>query len=218
VATYSTLLGLKLNTGSDPFLLSDFIANWGILDQSPGVFVCTSLTKPAWGAAQAGRKIFMTDLKQTQFWTGTAFQDELNSVPVFVGGTYIDTAMSRNNSSIFTVFSFTTSRPGSASIILVGTYQCSNQQSQDVFQSVVFDGTRITLGNFREQIRFEGNQADASGIAGTSTCTVAEQATMTTGTHQVGIQCDVGSGSAAVTLIGVKALVFISQYSVSNSL
>ena len=38
--------GLKLNAPTDPFQLSDFVANWQILDASPGTFICTSASRP----------------------------------------------------------------------------------------------------------------------------------------------------------------------------
>ena len=51
MATYSTVMGLKLNDPSDSFELSDFVANWETIDASPGTYICTSNTRPNWGAA-----------------------------------------------------------------------------------------------------------------------------------------------------------------------
>jgi hypothetical protein len=218
VATYSTYLNLKLNAGSDPFLLSDFINNWDILDTSPGVYICTSLTRPSWGTAQAGRKIFMTDLEQTQFWNGSSWQDERNSVPTFAYGVYLNTSMNRNSSPQFTIMQFSTPRPCAMAIILTAVYNCNNQQSQDLYQNVLFDGATINLGSFREQIRFEGNAADAGGQAGQVGTSIAIMPALSAGSHSVGLECQVGSYSSAITLIGAKVLGFIALYTSSNSL
>jgi hypothetical protein len=218
MATYSTFLSLKLNDGSDSFLLSDFISNWEILDGSPGVFVCTSLTRPSWGSAQAGRTIFMTDYKQVSYWNGSSWQDPRDSAPIFAGGSFLNASMARNTSPVFTILTFTTPRPCAVTIILVATYQCSNQQTQDGYQSVVFDGSAVRLGGYREQVRFNGNSADSGGMAGVTATSIAIIPSAAAGSHTVGIECDIGTYSAPITLIGVKATAMISLYQSGNSL
>jgi len=131
VATYSTYLGLKLNSATDPFLLSDFIGNWTILDGSPGVFVCTSSSRPSWTAAQAGRLIFMTDWKALSYWTGTAWLDCRDAAPVFAGGVYLNTAIARGTTGTFTVINLTCPRTCSLAIALTGTYLVAASQNQD---------------------------------------------------------------------------------------
>lgn len=218
MATYSNFLGLKLNAPSDPFLLSDFITNWSILDGSPGSFICTSLSRPTWGSSQAGMKIFMTDYKQDQFWTGSTFQDPLNSVPVFAGGSFLDLSMTRNNNYSPNILQFTTSRPAALGIMAVATYNCNNQQTQDAWQSISFDGQTNNLGGFREQIRFAGNNSDASGTAGVACASIGIAASVAAGLHHVGLVINIGSNSTSLTLVGVKVLAFVGQYSTSNSL
>lgn len=73
----STRLGLKKPQDSDPFLTTDFDGNLDIIDSYPGVWVCTSSTKPLWGAAQAGQQIFCTDTRTLLSWTGSAWVDSL---------------------------------------------------------------------------------------------------------------------------------------------
>ncbi len=218
MATFSTFLGLKLNQGSDPFLLADFVNNWGIIDASPGTFICTSLTRPSWSAQQAGRMIFMTDLKQLSYWSGTAWQDLRDSVPVFAAGLLLQSSMARNTSPTFTALTFTTPRPCALSIVLTGTYQCDNRQSQDVYQKILVDGTILTMGNFREQIRFEGNAFDAGGQAGANATSIAVAPSISAGSHTIGIQCDMGSQPTAVTMYGVKVMAFISLFASGNVL
>src|SRR6185312_8967561 len=125
MATFTTFLGLKVNAGTDAFLLSDFTSNWNTLDANPGVFICTSTTRPSYSSGQAGRIIFMTDLKQLSYWNGSSWQDLRDSAPVFAQGAIFNTSMSAGSSPTFTVCSLTVPRPCSMAIWLSGTYQCS---------------------------------------------------------------------------------------------
>jgi hypothetical protein len=219
LATFSNYLGLKLNQSSDAFLLSDFIANWDILDASPGIFICTSTTRPSWSSGQAGRLIFMTDLKQTSYWNGTSWQDLRDSVPMFSQGAFFNTAMSAGSSPQFTVCTFTTPRPCSMAVILSGTYQASNQQNQDAFQSILFDGTKQNLGSYREQIRFSGNKSDSGAPAGLNVASLTVVPSVTAGTHTLGLQVDMSTDySASITLAGAKVIGLIGLYNSGNSL
>lgn len=73
----TTRLGIKKPQDPDPFLVSDFQTNYDLIDSYPGVFVCTSGTKPAWGSSQAGQMIFCTDNKTVLAWTGSAWVSPL---------------------------------------------------------------------------------------------------------------------------------------------
>lgn len=219
MATFSNYLGLKLNQSTDAFLLSDFIANWDILDASPGIYVCTSTTRPSWSSGQAGRLIFMTDLKQLSWWAGASWQDLRDSVPVFSQGTFFNTSMSAGSSPQFTVCTFTTPRPCSIAIMLSATYTCSNQQNQDAFQSIIFDGAKQNLGSFREQIRFSGNKSDSGNSAGLNVASLTVVPSVTAGTHTMGVQVDMSSDySSAITLSGAKVIGMISLFFSGNSM
>lgn len=219
MATFSNYLGLKLNQSTDPFLLSDFIANWDILDASPGIYICTSTTRPSWSSGQAGRLIFMTDLKQTSYWNGTSWQDLRDSVPMFVAGSYFNTSMSAGSSPQFTVCTFTTPRPCSLAIILSATYTCSNQRNQDAYQSIIFDGAKQNLGSFREQIRFSGNASDSGNSAGLNATSLTVVPSVTAGTHTMGVEVDMSNDySNSITLTGAKVIGLIGLYSSGNSL
>lgn len=58
---------------TDPFNTGDIAANWGKIDASPGPFICTSATRPAWGSQNKGQQIIETDSGLTWYWNGTAF-------------------------------------------------------------------------------------------------------------------------------------------------
>jgi hypothetical protein len=219
VATFSNYLGLKLNQSSDPFLLSDFVANWEILDAAPGTYICTSTTRPSWSSGQAGRLIYMTDLKQLSYWSGSAWADLRDSVPTFAQGAIVNSSMSPGSSPQFNVLSFTTPRPCSMAIFATGTYQCSNQRNQDAYQSIIFDGAKQNMGSYREQIRFSGNSSDSGNTAGLNVPSLTVVPTVTAGSHTVGLQVDMTSDySNSVTLYGVKIVGMIALYSSGNSL
>jgi hypothetical protein len=217
VATYSTVLGLKLNQLSDPFELSDFVGNWGILDASPGIFICTSVSRPSWGAAQAGRLIFMTDLKQTSYWSGTSWNDLRDSVPTFAGGTYLDVTCNPSSSGIFSILTFTTPRPCSLAIFASATYNYPNNKTQDLYQSITFDGEAQYMG-YREQLRMSPTGGETGVSAGDNAISMAMIPTVAAGQHKIGMQVYVGTYNTPITLIGVKTIAMISLFAGGNSL
>lgn len=218
MATYSTVLGLKLNDQSDPFQLADFTSNYEILDANPGVFICTSAARPSWGAPQTGRLIFMTDLKQLSYWNGTAWSDLRDSAPVFAGGVFLGASMSPSTSPVFNVLTFTTSRPSALAIWASGTYNCANNKTQDAYQTVIFDGAAATVGNFREQVRFEGNSGDTGALAGTNALSVGLVPSVAAGQHKIGIKVDMGTYPVSVEMAGIKVMAMIALYASNNSL
>lgn len=221
MATYSTYLGLKLNQSSDPFLLSDFVNNWTILDGSPGVFICTSSTRPSWSAPQAGRLIFMTDYEQLSFWNGSAWLDCRDAAPVYAAGVYLNTGVTHNTSASFTVINLTLPRTCSLVVMVTGTYQCPAGAYQSLWQRVLVDGVGATnnqLGGFREQLRFSPTFGfnDIAGLCATSFQVAAG---LNPGSHTIGLGVDVGNVSnQTITMGGIKALAFISVTNPSNSL
>ncbi|MCW2930010.1 MAG: hypothetical protein JWM19_972 [Actinomycetia bacterium] len=219
MATYSPVLGLKLNDESDPFQLSDFVGNYGILDASPGTYTCTSTSRPSWSTAQAGRLIFMTDLKQLSYWSGTSWQDLRDSAPVFAAGAYLNTPISHGASPIFNVLTFTTPRPSALSIWLTATYNFPNNKAQDVEQAVVFDGSDSVMGSYREQVRMSGDGGDSGATAGENAMSVALVPSVAAGQHKIGIRVVVSSHyPVGITLVGVKIIAMISTFASNNVL
>lgn len=72
--TPSPKLGLALPSPPDQFSTADLRANWEKIDASPGSFICTSTTRPAWTAGAAGRKIIETDTLLEWLWSGTEWK------------------------------------------------------------------------------------------------------------------------------------------------
>lgn len=73
MSTPSPILGLTLPDLQDRFSTQEVRDNWETIDQSPGVFICTSQTRPGWGQQQAGRKIVETDTHLEWLWTGDSW-------------------------------------------------------------------------------------------------------------------------------------------------
>lgn len=72
--TPSARLGIAKPLLADPFDTQDLADNWQILDDFPGIFICTSGTRPGtWGAAHEGMLIWETDTDLTWRWNGSAF-------------------------------------------------------------------------------------------------------------------------------------------------
>lgn len=219
MATFSPVLGLKLNSESDPFQLSDFISNYGIIDASPGTYTCTSTSRPSWSTAQAGRLIFMTDLKQLSYWSGTGWFDLRDSAPVFAGGAFLNTPISHGSSPVFTILTFTTPRPSALAIWATATYTFPNNKTQDVTQAVVFDGSPSIMGSFQDQVRMSGDGGDSGATAGQNATSLALVPSITAGQHKIGVKVSVGSGyPVGITLVGVKIIAMISVFASNNVL
>jgi hypothetical protein len=61
---------LRLNNPgvNDPFSVTDLSENWSLLDAHPGVYICTSSTRPTWGEDQDGQLIYETDSSLYWYW------------------------------------------------------------------------------------------------------------------------------------------------------
>jgi hypothetical protein len=216
LATYSSYLGLKLNAPTDPFQLSDFVANWGILDASPGVFICTSASRPAWVATQAGRMIFMTDLKQLSWFDGAAWNDLRDSAPVFMAGSNIEVSISAGASPTYPVCSFVTPRPCALAIWVTGTYTVNPNQQQELIQNITLDGVNVSQGGYNDRTLMAGTTSQNDYRTVPSITVVAS---VTSGSHIIGINPQVQANTSAPIFIkGARAMGMIALYSNSNSL
>jgi hypothetical protein len=66
-------LRLNIPTVNTIFSLDDLSDNWEALDDHPGVYLCTSTTRPDWGADNAGQLIFEGDTGLHWVFDGTVF-------------------------------------------------------------------------------------------------------------------------------------------------
>lgn len=72
--SFTDRLNLMRHTLADRFRVQDYANNWARLDQHPGVFICTSGTRPTWGARQEGMCIFETDTQLIWHWSGSEWE------------------------------------------------------------------------------------------------------------------------------------------------
>lgn len=67
-------IGYQAPLTSDPYDTSEESDRWFLADDYPGVFICTSSTRPStWDSTQEGMLIFETDSDLMWRWNGSAF-------------------------------------------------------------------------------------------------------------------------------------------------
>lgn len=147
----TTRLGIKKPQDPDPFLTTDFQTNYDLIDSYPGVFVCTSGTKPSWGSAQAGQLIFCTDTKAVLAWTGTAWADPLTLPAAWQVSTSLNVYQTSSNistpaSGTYTIGTVQSSRACNAvfaSVLQMGALDNGNAYS--VSYNVLVNGSATPI-------------------------------------------------------------------------
>lgn len=99
MSTTTDKLGLKKPAGTDPFLLTDFNSNTDLIDRAPGVYYCTSSTRPSWSSPQAGRMIVETDTKKMFIWPGSGSFVEVVNTTATTANANATAAVSTANSA-----------------------------------------------------------------------------------------------------------------------
>lgn len=117
MSTTSQHIKLKIPDGSDPFLRTDEVQNLTTIDGYPGTWICTSTTRPTWGASQAGMLILETDTRRQMLWNGTAWKEMLTGPAMWYGSLRPYALINRSTTVSYTVGTFTTHRPGSVLVL-----------------------------------------------------------------------------------------------------
>jgi hypothetical protein len=176
MSTLTPRLQLKRNDGSDPFKRQDFTDNWNKIDAAPGVHICTSTSRPTWGASQAGRRILETDTRAEYEWSGTAF-------------------LAKGATATYTLGSITTSRPGSLMVDLQGIFASMDTAAQAVEMAPLVNGAEINTGSgfARGFVQWTGSNNDggyqvyettsAKGLKAVNKGTYTIQAKVTVNTY-----------------------------------
>lgn len=110
--------GIKTWDGSDPFLRADFNDNWRKVDSYLSAFICTSTTRPSWGAAQAGMRIFETDTRRDLMWTGTTWKEPLPAPPGYSAFLAPHAQLYQGTTVSYNMATFTLNRPATVSLWL----------------------------------------------------------------------------------------------------
>lgn len=129
MSTSSQHLGLILNDESDPFLRTDFTANWNKIDQYPGVFICTSSTLPAWTANQAGQSVYLTDSRRTLHWDGATWHAGTDLSPSWTGSISPGVSMTHNQTVKYTIGTVVTRTPATLMVTMVAEGRQNNGPS-----------------------------------------------------------------------------------------
>lgn len=199
MSTTSQHMGLKIPDGSDPFLRTDFVNNYNLIDQYPGDWICTSTTRPAWGTAQAGMKIIETDTRRTMLWNGTSFNELLYGPAVWWGALRPNATLARSTTVSFTVGTFTVNRPGSLVAFATTEYALQVYGRFGVTTRILIDGAVASFDSSISEFS-ETNNPWPSGPVVTSNTNSHSEPTLgarviSAGTHSIGIQA-VGSSSS----------------------
>lgn len=157
-------LGLKTFDQSDPFQRQDFNDNHARLDAYPGPYLCTSNSRPAWGAAQSGMRIYETDTRRELVWTGTAWRDVLSASPVWPGYVKPDVILGLDTHVYYKLATFTVNRPGSLLVNLTVEIQCQSIYTMNAHFVPQVDGGDCAVGSGSgSHIRVEQVHATGNG-------------------------------------------------------
>lgn len=163
--------------------------------------------------------IFMTDLKQTSYWSGTGWNDLRNSAPVFAGGYFLNVACNPGSNGTFNLMTFTTPRPSALAIWATATYTYPANGWQNGAQAITFDGSPSLMGSFQEQIRFAADTGKNTGSGATNATSMTMIPSCSAGQHKIGMRIQVSSDyNTPIVLEGVKIMAMISVYASGNSL
>ncbi|GAA1978609.1 hypothetical protein [Kitasatospora viridis] len=138
--------GLKTWDGSDPFLRSDFNDNFRKIDSYPGAYICTSSTRPSWGAAQAGMKIIESDTRRELIWNGSSWREPLTAPPLFIGWLRPWTTFVGGAGGSFVVGSIQINRPGTLFIIVTTEVACYSDMAMTYEVAPQVNGNDCIVG------------------------------------------------------------------------
>lgn len=156
-------LGLKTHDSSDPFLRQDFNDTWNKLDSYPPPFLCTSASRPAWGTAQAGMRIFESDTRRELMWTGTAWREPLDAPAAWPGYAGPNVSIGNNAHLYYKMATFKVNRPGALAIWLSVDVQCQSIHTMNVNVRPQVDGNDAHIGDTASHIRVTQVQTSGAG-------------------------------------------------------
>lgn len=192
MSTTSQHLGLKINDGSDPFLLSDFTNNWNLLDGFPGVWICTSTTRPSWGAAQNGMMIVETDTRRNMLWTGSTWREMLTGPAVWWGSLRPGVMIGKSTALNYVIGTFTVNRPGTLLAITTTEFGFpSNGFIQGNVRAMI-DGSQANWdgSSYGEYWKYDWSNSGTTSAQNDFSTTITSLGirTISAGTHSVGLQ------------------------------
>jgi hypothetical protein len=211
MSTTSQHLGLKINDGSDPFLRADFTQNYNTLDQYPGVWICTSTTRPTWGAGQTGMLIQETDTRRTMLWTGTTWRELLTGPAVWWGSTRPGVYLGSSTQVTYVVGTFTVNRPGSLLGITTTELALPTRGYISTNVRVMIDGADANFDGPNVYGEYAGTNWPNTSTFGTGqwgmTVPSLGVRNISAGTHSIGIRVATNSSATAqLRVTSIRAL------------
>lgn len=211
MSTRTKKLNLINNTGSDPFLLSDFANNWAAIDASPGVYVCTSKTRPTWGTNQAGRTIVETDTFRQLIWNGGNWQEPLVAPGVWqfetapslnIGGNGVNTSWTLGSVSVKRACQLITWTS------VVASRGLDNTQAANINLAGRIDGTNSNMsGAYTGMLQWSTQQYFSNSWTDYKSATMFGYRRVTPGTHTIGVAATTGTSTrSGDTKIMLRAL------------
>lgn len=190
MSTTSQHQGLKINDGSDPFLRTDFVANFSTIDKYTGDWICTSVTRPSWGSGQAGMKIVETDTRRTMMWTGTTWREMLYGPAMWWGALRPNVVVSAATTVTYTIGTFTVNRPGSLFGLATTEYSLTTKGFMGAATRILIDGAVAAFDSSMAEYVATAWPTSASLGTGSWSTTIPTLGVrnISAGTHSIGIQ------------------------------
>lgn len=208
-------LGLKTFDSSDPFLRQDFNDNNGKLDQYPGAFLCTSNSRPAWGPAQAGMRIFETDTRREMMWSGTSWREVLSTAPVWPGFVRPEASIGNDTHLYYRMSSFTVNRPGTLAIVLEVEWSCQSIYVMNVHLTPQVDGSDVMVGSTRSFMRCEKVHFSGGGYQRSYMMGALGLQPVGPGSHNVGVHFNTrpesSSDDGIVRFVSARSLAILTN-------
>ena len=211
MSTLSQHMGLKIPDGSDPFLRTDFVQNYNTQDKYPGNWICTSTTRPNWGAGQAGMCITETDTRRTMLWTGTTWREKLYGPAVWYGSMRPQVIIGGGTMVTYVVGTFTVNRPGSLFGIATTEHALYCRGRQGCTTRLMIDGADANFDGPNQHGEYVQSDFPNTSTFGTGrwydTVTSIGVRNISAGTHSIGIRVStIDSSEAQIKLTSVRAM------------
>jgi hypothetical protein len=215
MSTTTPRLGLYKPDGTDAFERTKFNETWDKLDEAPGLHICTSASRPAWGAGLAGRAILETDTGRILRWTGTTWRQvkqAANGWSFF--NNWANENVSPSNSVNKAIGSLVTTTPGTCLFLCTSSVQYARGSVQDLqngFQVDLGAGFVNKHGAERSMVRWAIPTGTIPGSPDNDvrTITVAGEFDIEVGTTPIRTTFETGNGANAVTIRHSRTLVWM---------
>lgn len=209
MSTTTPRIGLTKPDGSDQFSRAILNANSDKLDSQPGLWVCTSTTRPAWTTAQKGQCISETDTRRIMHWDGSAWHDIQTNPPVFYRAYAPQTqvAIATNQTLQLTLGTITLRRPASIAVMAIAnlkqmryqSFQCNYYPLIDNGYIGAYGGT-TTDANQWHTYGAEGNWNDYRVVP-----SLGMKANLAAGNHTLGIRVGAAQGNGSLVRASIMA-------------